>query len=197
MPPRTGPAEGTCGFADSRARCAQPLKGNGLASSRGVSCYLGRLSSRLAGYEIRASRGLARPALIQGRSYGQASHLAPRRSSATSSGELRCPVPDARPNTWPARPATTDAPRPDELSPERYAGAAPASGKGAVRQLPAVRGQRCGGRPNMKSAGPFRCPGVCHAWAATITDPAVLTSRRGRPRGGEPSASPTIPAPPG
>ncbi|MFD9255789.1 bifunctional DNA primase/polymerase [Streptomyces bottropensis] len=34
----------------------------------------------------------------------------------------------------------------------------------------------CGGRPNMKSAGPCRCPGVCHAWAAATTDPAVLTS---------------------
>ncbi|MGW4250773.1 bifunctional DNA primase/polymerase [Streptomyces californicus] len=34
----------------------------------------------------------------------------------------------------------------------------------------------CGGRPNMKSAGPCRRPGVCHAWAAANTDPAVLTS---------------------
>ncbi|MFF8015535.1 bifunctional DNA primase/polymerase [Streptomyces sp. NPDC007929] len=34
----------------------------------------------------------------------------------------------------------------------------------------------CGGRPNMKSAGLCRCPGVCHAWAAATTDPAVLTS---------------------
>ncbi|MFD7301146.1 bifunctional DNA primase/polymerase [Streptomyces pharetrae] len=34
----------------------------------------------------------------------------------------------------------------------------------------------CGGRPNMKSAGPCRCPGVCHAWAAATTDSAVLTS---------------------
>ncbi|MER6152001.1 bifunctional DNA primase/polymerase [Streptomyces hirsutus] len=34
----------------------------------------------------------------------------------------------------------------------------------------------CGGRPNMKSAGPCRCPGVCHAWAAATTDPAVLAS---------------------
>ncbi|MGW7506809.1 bifunctional DNA primase/polymerase [Streptomyces massasporeus] len=37
-------------------------------------------------------------------------------------------------------------------------------------------GNGCGGRPNMKSAGPCRCPGVCHAWAAATTDPAVLTS---------------------
>lgn len=34
----------------------------------------------------------------------------------------------------------------------------------------------CGGRPNMKTAGPCRCPGVCHAWAAASTDPAVLSS---------------------
>ncbi|MEU1849129.1 bifunctional DNA primase/polymerase [Streptomyces sp. NPDC019990] len=37
-------------------------------------------------------------------------------------------------------------------------------------------GNACGGRPNMKSAGPCRCLGVCHAWAAATTDPAVLTS---------------------
>ncbi|WP_030954593.1 bifunctional DNA primase/polymerase [Streptomyces sp. NRRL S-481] len=37
-------------------------------------------------------------------------------------------------------------------------------------------GNACGGRPNMKSAGPCRCPRVCHAWAAAATDPAVLTS---------------------
>ncbi|MYT12172.1 Bifunctional DNA primase/polymerase, N-terminal [Streptomyces sp. SceaMP-e96] len=34
----------------------------------------------------------------------------------------------------------------------------------------------CGGRPNMKTAGPCRCPGVCHAWAAATTDPAVIAS---------------------
>ncbi|MBL1096877.1 bifunctional DNA primase/polymerase [Streptomyces coffeae] len=34
----------------------------------------------------------------------------------------------------------------------------------------------CGGRPNMKTAGPCRCPGVCHAWAAATTDPHVLSS---------------------
>ncbi|MFJ4081134.1 bifunctional DNA primase/polymerase [Streptomyces iakyrus] len=37
-------------------------------------------------------------------------------------------------------------------------------------------GNACGGRPNMKTAGPCRCPGVCHAWAAATTDAAVLTS---------------------
>ncbi|MGA5189587.1 bifunctional DNA primase/polymerase [Streptomyces griseoincarnatus] len=34
----------------------------------------------------------------------------------------------------------------------------------------------CGGRPNMKTPGPCRCPGVCHAWAAATTDPTVITS---------------------
>ncbi|MFD9026543.1 bifunctional DNA primase/polymerase [Streptomyces parvulus] len=34
----------------------------------------------------------------------------------------------------------------------------------------------CGGRPNMKAPGPCRCPGVCHAWAAATTEPAVIVS---------------------
>ncbi|MFG2552481.1 bifunctional DNA primase/polymerase [Streptomyces sp. NPDC048581] len=34
----------------------------------------------------------------------------------------------------------------------------------------------CGGRPNMKTAGPCQCPAPCHAWAAATTDPSVLTS---------------------
>ncbi|MER5990575.1 bifunctional DNA primase/polymerase [Streptomyces viridosporus] len=37
-------------------------------------------------------------------------------------------------------------------------------------------GNACGGRPNMKIPGPCRCPGVCHAWAAATTDPAVIVS---------------------
>ncbi|MFE1996491.1 bifunctional DNA primase/polymerase [Streptomyces parvulus] len=37
-------------------------------------------------------------------------------------------------------------------------------------------GNACGGRPNMKSPGPCRCPGVCHAWAAATTEPAVIVS---------------------
>ncbi|MFD7879792.1 bifunctional DNA primase/polymerase [Streptomyces sp. NPDC059766] len=37
-------------------------------------------------------------------------------------------------------------------------------------------GNACGGRPNMKHAGPCHCPKVCHAWAAATTDPRVLTS---------------------
>ncbi|BAC71424.1 DNA primase [Streptomyces avermitilis] len=34
----------------------------------------------------------------------------------------------------------------------------------------------CGGRPNMKNAGPCACPGPCHAWAAATTDPDVIQS---------------------
>lgn len=34
----------------------------------------------------------------------------------------------------------------------------------------------CGGRPNMKTAGPCRCPRPCHAWAAATTDTTVITS---------------------
>ncbi|WP_030667952.1 bifunctional DNA primase/polymerase [Streptomyces rimosus] len=34
----------------------------------------------------------------------------------------------------------------------------------------------CGGRPNMKNAGPCECPGVCHAWAAATTDPNIIAS---------------------
>ncbi|MFE0509219.1 bifunctional DNA primase/polymerase [Streptomyces sp. NPDC058964] len=34
----------------------------------------------------------------------------------------------------------------------------------------------CGGRPNMKTPGPCRCPGVCHAWAAATTNRTVLVS---------------------
>ncbi|MFD7805721.1 bifunctional DNA primase/polymerase [Streptomyces cellulosae] len=41
----------------------------------------------------------------------------------------------------------------------------------------ACAGNACGGRPNMKSPGTCRCPGVCHAWAAATTNPAVITSR--------------------
>ncbi|MFG2731489.1 DNA primase [Streptomyces canus] len=40
----------------------------------------------------------------------------------------------------------------------------------------ACKGNECGGRPTMKSAGPCRCPAPCHAWAAATTDPHVLTS---------------------
>ncbi|MEW2252177.1 bifunctional DNA primase/polymerase [Streptomyces sp. NPDC006975] len=40
----------------------------------------------------------------------------------------------------------------------------------------ACAGGSCGGRPNMKNAGPCRCPAPCHAWAAATTDPQVITS---------------------
>ncbi|MFE0473220.1 bifunctional DNA primase/polymerase [Streptomyces sp. NPDC058947] len=50
------------------------------------------------------------------------------------------------------------------------------AGKVPFGNCPDCAGNTCGGRPNMKTAGPCRCPGVCHAWAAATTDPAVLTS---------------------
>ncbi|WTN27065.1 bifunctional DNA primase/polymerase [Streptomyces canus] len=50
------------------------------------------------------------------------------------------------------------------------------AGKAPFGNCRSCAGNACGGRPNMKSAGPCRCPGVCHAWAAATTDPAVLTS---------------------
>ncbi|MFD0300335.1 bifunctional DNA primase/polymerase [Streptomyces sp. NPDC127123] len=40
----------------------------------------------------------------------------------------------------------------------------------------ACAGGACGGRPNMKNAGPCRCLAPCHAWAAATTDPEVITS---------------------
>ncbi|MFI6370858.1 bifunctional DNA primase/polymerase [Streptomyces sp. NPDC050546] len=50
------------------------------------------------------------------------------------------------------------------------------AGKAPFGNCPQCASNVCGGRPNMKSAGPCRCPDVCHAWAAATTDPAVLTS---------------------
>ncbi|MER6852452.1 bifunctional DNA primase/polymerase [Streptomyces flaveolus] len=49
-------------------------------------------------------------------------------------------------------------------------------GKVPFGNCPACAGNACGGRPNMKTPGPCRCPGVCHAWAAATTDPAVIVS---------------------
>ncbi|MFJ4034590.1 bifunctional DNA primase/polymerase [Streptomyces griseoluteus] len=49
-------------------------------------------------------------------------------------------------------------------------------GKAPFGNCPTCTGNACGGRPNMKIAGPCQCPGVCHAWAAATTDPHVLTS---------------------
>ncbi|MEU0388015.1 bifunctional DNA primase/polymerase [Streptomyces chartreusis] len=50
------------------------------------------------------------------------------------------------------------------------------AGKAPFGNCPQCANNACGGRPNMKTAGPCRCPGVCHAWAAATTDPDVLTS---------------------
>ncbi|MFF5854339.1 bifunctional DNA primase/polymerase [Streptomyces sp. NPDC012751] len=50
------------------------------------------------------------------------------------------------------------------------------AGKAPFGNCRTCAGNACGGRPNMKTPGPCRCPDVCHAWAAATTDPAVLTS---------------------
>jgi hypothetical protein len=49
-------------------------------------------------------------------------------------------------------------------------------GKAPFGNCPQCVNNACGGRPNMKTAGPCQCPGVCHAWAAATTDPNILTS---------------------
>lgn len=51
------------------------------------------------------------------------------------------------------------------------------AGKKPFGNCPACKHSRCGDRPNMKSAGPCQCPGVCHGWAAATTNPATLISR--------------------
>ncbi|WP_385622978.1 bifunctional DNA primase/polymerase [Streptomyces sp. P8-A8] len=50
------------------------------------------------------------------------------------------------------------------------------AGKLPFGNCPACAGNACGGRPNMKDAGPCRCPGICHGWAAATADTAVLQS---------------------
>ncbi|MFF7330665.1 bifunctional DNA primase/polymerase [Streptomyces sp. NPDC008150] len=50
------------------------------------------------------------------------------------------------------------------------------AGKAPFGNCRACAGNACGGRPNMVSSGPCRCPGVCHAWAAATTDPDVIAS---------------------
>ncbi|MFE6195019.1 bifunctional DNA primase/polymerase [Streptomyces sp. NPDC057838] len=50
------------------------------------------------------------------------------------------------------------------------------AGKAPFRNCARCTQNACGGRPNMRNAGPCRCPGVCHAWAAATADPSVLTS---------------------
>ncbi|MFG2226126.1 bifunctional DNA primase/polymerase [Streptomyces sp. NPDC048644] len=49
-------------------------------------------------------------------------------------------------------------------------------GKAPFGNCPACAKNACGGRPNMKQAGPCTCPRPCHAWAAATTNPATLTS---------------------
>ncbi|MFF1394650.1 bifunctional DNA primase/polymerase [Streptomyces sp. NPDC058287] len=50
-------------------------------------------------------------------------------------------------------------------------------GKVPFGNCPGCATNGCGGRPNMKTPGPCRCPRPCHAWAAATTNPDVLTSR--------------------
>ena len=49
-------------------------------------------------------------------------------------------------------------------------------GKVPFGNCPTCADNACGGRPNMKTPGPCRCPAPCHAWAAATTDPAVIVS---------------------
>ncbi|MFG2521795.1 bifunctional DNA primase/polymerase [Streptomyces sp. NPDC048527] len=50
-------------------------------------------------------------------------------------------------------------------------------GKVPFGNCPGCAKNVCGGRPNMKTAGPCRCLRPCHAWAAATTNPDLLTSR--------------------
>ncbi|MFJ4036251.1 bifunctional DNA primase/polymerase [Streptomyces griseoluteus] len=52
------------------------------------------------------------------------------------------------------------------------------AGKLPVGNCPVCAGTppRCGGRPNMKTAGPCTCPAPCHGWAAATTDPRTIAS---------------------
>ncbi|MFC9753383.1 bifunctional DNA primase/polymerase [Streptomyces sp. NPDC056921] len=50
------------------------------------------------------------------------------------------------------------------------------AGKLPFGNCPACTDNACGGRPNMKTAGPCQCPRPCHGWAAATTDPANLQS---------------------
>ncbi|MCX5439605.1 bifunctional DNA primase/polymerase [Streptomyces sp. NBC_00569] len=50
-------------------------------------------------------------------------------------------------------------------------------GKVPFWNCPGCAQNACGGRPNMKTAGPCRCLRPCHAWAAATTNPDVLTSQ--------------------
>ncbi|MFC8337587.1 bifunctional DNA primase/polymerase [Streptomyces rubiginosohelvolus] len=48
--------------------------------------------------------------------------------------------------------------------------------KAPFGNCPTCAKNACGGRPNMKQAGPCTCPRPCHAWAAATTDPDVIAS---------------------
>ncbi|WP_406309824.1 bifunctional DNA primase/polymerase [Streptomyces sp. NBC_00623] len=50
------------------------------------------------------------------------------------------------------------------------------AGKVPFGNCPACTANACGGRPNMKTAGPCQCPGICHGWAAATTEPHVINS---------------------
>ncbi|GAB2799477.1 bifunctional DNA primase/polymerase [Streptomyces daliensis] len=50
------------------------------------------------------------------------------------------------------------------------------AGKVPFGNCRACANNACGGRPNMKTAGPCHCPGVCHGWAAATIDPDVIDS---------------------
>ncbi|GGU24117.1 bifunctional DNA primase/polymerase [Streptomyces violascens] len=49
-------------------------------------------------------------------------------------------------------------------------------GKVPFGNCPTCARNACGGRSNMKYAGPCQCLDVCHAWAAATTDPDVINS---------------------
>ncbi|MEU8488426.1 bifunctional DNA primase/polymerase [Streptomyces sp. NPDC048641] len=51
------------------------------------------------------------------------------------------------------------------------------AGKVPFGNCPACTKNACGGRPNMKHAGPCACLRPCHAWAAATMNPDVLTSQ--------------------
>lgn len=59
---------------------------------------------------------------------------------------------------------------------QRGVPALPLTGKRPVPNCRDCRGNQCGGRPNMLSAGPCQCGAPCHGWAAATTDAATLTS---------------------
>ncbi|MGW0908133.1 DNA primase [Streptomyces sp. NPDC002853] len=49
-------------------------------------------------------------------------------------------------------------------------------GKAPFNNCPTCAKNACGGRPNMKQAGPCTCPRPCHAWAAATSNPETLRS---------------------